>query len=49
MRVHDLPVLILHQVGAIAVQYARCTSCEGRSMLTAGNAVTARLHTVHGD
>ncbi len=44
VRLHDLAVLVLQQVGAVAVQNAGCAGRERCGVFTAGQALTRRLH-----
>src|SRR5690554_1356896 len=46
MGAGDLPVIVFHQVGAVAVEYSRATSTQRRSMLTGFNAMTAGFNAI---
>src|SRR5260221_12206093 len=44
MRLDDLAVLVLQQIGAITVQHVRPACAQGRRVLAAGYAQSTRLH-----
>ena len=44
VRLDDLPVIVLQQIGAVAVQHARPPAGQARGMLAGLDAVPARLH-----
>ena len=49
VRVHDLPVGILHQIGAVAVEHTGSTRCQRRRVLIGGDTVATGFYPVHGD
>ena len=44
---HDLTVLVLHEVGTVTVQNTGNSSAQWRRMLTGFHPFAARFHTVH--
>src|SRR5690606_14655367 len=49
VRTHDLAVFIFHQISPVAMQHARTTFVQRRSMVVTIESPTTGFHAVHGD